>query len=104
MTTDPLLACPPMIAPRRAPLLGLVLTFTMAGWACSSSGKKDQFYGTDVGADWIPPDATPRDAPGDAAAGDTASDGGDAATDLGSDALDAGVEVGPSADATTGDT
>jgi hypothetical protein len=93
-----------MTAPRSAPLLGLVLTFTMAGWACSSSDKKDQHYGTDVGAEWIPPDATPRDAPGDASAGDVASDGADAVTDVGSDALDAGVEVGPSADAATGDT
>jgi hypothetical protein len=99
MTTDALLACPPMTAPR----IALAVTLMVAGWACSSSGRKDQFYGTDVGASWIPPDATARDAPADASATasvdasaeDTSSDTADAGTD----ALDAG----PSADAPAGD-
>lgn len=101
MTTDALLACRPMNAPRAARRIALAITFMVAGWACSSSSTKDQFYGTDVGVNWIPPDATARDAPADAGtedasgAGDAASGGGDG----GGDALDAGAP----ADALAGD-
>ena len=107
MTTDPLLACRPMNAPRAA-RFALAVTFLVAGWACSNNTPKDQFYGTDVGANWIPPDATARDAPGDASAGETGSsetglsvDGAEAqVTDASTDGLDAGT----SGDAPAGDT
>jgi len=102
MTTDPLLACRPMNAPR-ATRIALAVTLMVAGWACSNNTRKDQFYGTDVGVNWMPPDATARDAPGDAAVEETGSpgDAGEAGvTDAGSDGLDAGT----SGDAPAGDT
>jgi hypothetical protein len=104
MTTDALLACRPMNAPRAARRIALALTLMVAGWGCSGSTRKDQFYGTDVGVNWIPADATAPDAAGDARVQDASSveeagtDAG-AALDAGADALDAGA----SADAPAGD-
>ena len=101
MTTDALLACRPMNAPR-AVRFALAVTLMVAGWACSNTTRKDQFYGTDVGANWIPPDATARDAPGDASAEEAAQtgDAGEAGVlDAGTDGLDSGAP----ADALAGD-
>jgi hypothetical protein len=85
-----------MTAPRATRLLTLAVTLMVGGASCSSGELKDQFYGTDVGANWIPLDATPRDAPSDAAA----TDGGEDAGEAGATAADAG----PSADSPAGDT
>jgi len=77
----------------------------LCGAACSSSNRRDQFYGTDVGANWIPPDATTRDtAPlPDAGAGD-AGDAGEAGVDGGAEAGVTPSADGPSADAPPSDT
>jgi len=106
MTTDALLACRPMNAPRVARRIALAVTLMVAGWGCSNNARKDQHYGTDVGANWIPPDATARDAPNTSAA--DASDGGEAGTtDAADDAVDGSADLstdaGASADAPAGD-
>jgi hypothetical protein len=88
-----------MNAPRAARRIALAVTLMVAAWGCSSSTPKDQFYGTDVGAGWIPPDATPRDAPADASAEDATAGGEAGASDAAPDAQDAGA----SADAPAGD-
>jgi hypothetical protein len=79
--------------------LAVGATLLVAGLGCSTSGKRDQYYGTDVGANWIPPDATAREA-GSARDGG-ARDSGDAGLDGGADGGDAAT---PSADAPASDT
>jgi hypothetical protein len=96
-----------MSLPRIARLAAVGATLLVAGLGCSGNTKRDQFYGTDVGADWIPPDATLREASAahDGGAGD-AADAGDALPGdaSGDSAADAGDDGAPSADAPTGDT
>jgi hypothetical protein len=94
-----LLPCQAMPVPRIARLVTLGATLLVAGLACSNSTKRDQFYNTDVGANWIPPDATVREsgAAPDGGAGD-AGDAGDAGVDAGIDT------ASPSADAPASDT
>jgi hypothetical protein len=68
-----------MNAPRAARLLALAATLA-AGGACTSESKRDQWFGTDGGANWVADDAlrlVPRDA-STAEAGDAGRDGGDA--------------------------
>jgi hypothetical protein len=90
-----------MSLPRIAWVAALGAALLVAGPGCSNDDKRDQFYGTDVGANWVPPDATVRE---DAAPdGGRARDGGEAGVDGG--AADGGVEDGaPSADAPASDT
>jgi hypothetical protein len=83
-----------MNAPRAARLIALAVTLMIGNAACSSGGTRDQYYGTDVGVNWIPADATPRDAPVDASAPDAA----------GRDAGASAADVTPSAEAPSGDT
>jgi hypothetical protein len=91
-----------MLAPR-AWLFVAAVTLSVAAGGCSSSGFRDQYYGTDVGANWVPPDGglLSHDAASDGEAGAAAdaADGGADAADGGADALDAN-----SADAPTGET
>jgi len=93
-----------MLFPRVARLAALGATLLAIALGCTSSGRHDQFYGTDVGANWIPPDATVREtvvrADGGADAGEAGVDGGvDAGTPGDAPSADA-----PSADAPAGDT
>lgn len=88
-----------MRAPRTVRLFALAAALTVVGWACSSGGKRDQFYGTDVGVGWVPgdgsallPDTAPAahlDAGADASVGDAAEAGADASD--GSAAVDAAM-------------
>jgi hypothetical protein len=96
---DGLLAWQCMPFPRIARLVAVGATLLVAGLACSNSGKRDQFYGTDVGANWIPPDATVREAAAVSDAG--VRDAGDASADS---AADGPADAAPSADAPAGDT
>jgi hypothetical protein len=73
-------------------------TLLVAGLACSTSGKRDQFYGTDVGANWTPPDATVREA---GSPRDAGADGAEAGADA---AADGGTDGPPSADGPGSDT
>jgi hypothetical protein len=81
----------------------------VAGLACSTDTKRDQFYGTDVGVGWIAPDATVREAR-DGGSRDGAEAGvdggaGDVVPADGGVAGDGGVETdATSADAPPGDT
>jgi hypothetical protein len=88
-----------MSLPRIARLVAVGATLA-AGLGCSDDSKRDQFYGTDVGANWIPPDATVREA---SVARDGGADGGEAGVDGGA-AADAGADAAPSADAPASDT
>jgi hypothetical protein len=81
-----------MSFPRIALAVGA--TVLVSGLACSTSSKRDQFYGTDVGVNWTPPDATVRDTAGAHDAG--VSDGAEAGADAG--------DAAPSADAPASDT
>jgi hypothetical protein len=84
-----------MSVPRAARLFALAATLMVVGWACSSKTRRDQYYGTDVGADWIAPDGsaggTIADGSADAARGDGARD--EAAGDGSGDAFDTGADV-----------
>jgi hypothetical protein len=85
--------------------LAAVAALIAAGAACTSSEKHDQFYGTDVGANWIPPDATVRDtAPSPEAGHADAGDAGDAGGDGGADGAVTPPADGPSADSPASDT
>jgi hypothetical protein len=85
-----------MTAPRATRLLTLAVTLMVGGAGCSSGEPKDQFYGTDVGVNWIPLDAAPRDAPSDAGTSEAGADAGEAGATP--------VDGAPSADAPAGDT
>lgn len=99
-----LLASGPMLFSRLA-RLAAVAALIAAGAACTSSEKRDQFYGTDVGANWIPPDATVRDtAPLPDAGPADAGDAGEAGVDSGADAGATPTTDGPSADSPASDT
>jgi hypothetical protein len=92
-----------MRAPRAVRLFTLAAALTVAGWSCSSSGKRDQFYGTDVGVGWIPGDGSALlpDAAAPSARLDGGADGaGDADDAAGADSSEAGA----AADAAMSDT
>jgi hypothetical protein len=73
-------------------MLLLAATLLVAGARCSSATKTDQFYNTDVGANWMPE------------AGDLVRDAG-SQIDVAADGagLDAGAADGPDASADTAD-
>jgi hypothetical protein len=90
-----------MPLPRIARLAVVAATLVVAALGCSTDTKRDQFYGTDVGVGWIPPDATLRETVVRDAG---AADAGDAGLDAAADAPDAGGDAAPSADAPASDT
>jgi hypothetical protein len=87
-----------------ARLFVVAATLMVASGACSTSSKRDQYYGTDVGADWVPPDGGLLSR--DAASGDAEAGADGAADTAGPDAADGGADAldSSSADALTGDT
>jgi hypothetical protein len=95
MTTYGLLACAPMSVPRPPRLAILAATLLVAGAACSSKDRRDQWYGTDVGVGWG--DGAVLSEHHDAAATPDAAAASDAATDA---AVDATVDAAAEAAAT----
>jgi hypothetical protein len=93
-----------MPLPRIARLAVVAATLVVAALGCSTDTKRDQFYGTDVGVGWVPPDATPRETVVRDAGTDDAGDAGDAGLDAAANAPDAGADAAPSADAPASDT
>jgi hypothetical protein len=78
-----------MTGPRPFRLLLLAVTL-LGGAACASDDKRDQFYNTDVGANWVPDDGSVIQ-PHDAAVDQGAADGRDGGVrDAGGDAVDGG--------------
>jgi hypothetical protein len=68
--------------------LALLATFAAALGGCSSGGRRDQFYGTDVGSTYRPSEAgvpIAPDAGGQRPDADAARDGADARPDAGAD-------------------
>jgi hypothetical protein len=76
-------------------LVGVAYTaFVLAG--CSSSPPRDLNYGTDVGAGYIPPDATAKTSPEDAAGAEVVpEDAAGAEVAVPSAKADSGIEVAP---------
>jgi len=103
MKSDDLLACLPMTAPRATRLLYLAATLMAGGAGCSSGETRDRFYGTDVGVNWVAPDASPPDAPSDVSVSDAGAEAGEAGAEPG-EAGTTPVDMAPSADAPAGDT
>jgi hypothetical protein len=74
--------------PLRLLLLGATL---IGGVACKSDNRRDRFYSTDVGIDWMPdPNATIR--PHDAAGEEGGVDAGPGGREAGTDGPDAAVD------------
>jgi hypothetical protein len=89
--------------PRLPVVLGLVFLATLpALCGCSSSNRRDQYYGTDTGANYQIPDAAVFTSPtaGDADVNETAADADGTAADADGTAADAD---GTAADAEVND-
>ena len=92
-----------MNRPGAARILAVTVALLAGGWACSSSGRRDQSYGTDLGVGWVPGDGSAVTEKLDAATPDARGDASDAADAREAATAEAAADA-PSLDAASGDT